>query len=133
MSNINRAIVAGRLTRDSELSYLGTGSAVLKFSIAVGEYMGKDREEYTNFFDCEMFGKRGEALAQYLPKGKQVTIDATLHQSRWDSDAGKRSKIILKVSAIELSPRESSQSSSPQPRPTAPGNIEEFEDEEIPF
>jgi len=102
MSDMNRVIIIGRLTRDSELKTLGSGTSVSNFSIAISEYMGQDKEEYTSFFDCVMYGKRAEGLAPYLKKGQQVGVEGTLHQSRWDSEAGKRSKVEIKVSNIQL-------------------------------
>ena len=121
------------MTRDAELKALNTGTSVSNFSIAISEYMGKDREEYTSYFDCVMYGKRAEALNQYLGKGQQVAVEGTLHQSRWDSEAGKRSRTEIKVSNIQLVGSKKERSSDKPKQTEAKGSTAEDFEEEIPF
>ena len=80
MADINRVILVGRLTRDAELRYTGGGMAVCKFSIAINrrKRTGERWEDEAHFFDVVLFGKQGEAINQYLVKGKQVGIDGEL-------------------------------------------------------
>lgn len=68
MKNIT---IAGRLTKDAETRDAGT-DRVTSFSVAVDDRQGKEKS--TQFFDCSMWGKRGESLAQYLTKGSSVTV-----------------------------------------------------------
>lgn len=63
-------VIAGGLTRDSELRRTGAGDPILNFSVGVSE--GRDKP--STYFSCSLFGKRGEALAQYLTKGTKVTV-----------------------------------------------------------
>lgn len=103
-SDINRVVVVGRLTRDSELKYSNSGLAILNFSIA-NNYRKKRGDEWTeevNFFNCFMMGKRAEALQRYLEKGKQVGIDGELRFSRWEKDGHPRSKVEIRVVEIQL-------------------------------
>lgn len=62
--------IAGRLGRDAELRSTSAGP-VLGFSVAVDDGRGQDKR--TLWFDCTIWGKRGEALAQHLTKGTSVT------------------------------------------------------------
>ena len=106
MADLNRVMLIGRLTRDAELKYTSGGMAVCKFSIAVNKFRknGDQRVEEANFFDIVLWGRSGEALNQYLVKGKQVAVDGELHQNRWEQDGQPRSKIeIIAISGI--SPR----------------------------
>ena len=64
--------IAGRLTRDAELRTTNSGDRVASFSVAVDDRSG--REKATLFFDCSLWGKRGEALAPHLTKGSSVTV-----------------------------------------------------------
>ena len=64
--------IAGRLTRDAALRTMNNGDQVAGFSVAVDDRAG--REKTTLFFDCSLFGKRGEALAPHLTKGSSVTV-----------------------------------------------------------
>lgn len=68
--------VAGRLTRNAELRRSQSGDPVLGFSVAVDDRSTRDKT--TLFFDCSIWGKRGEALAQYLKKGTAVTVAGDL-------------------------------------------------------
>ena len=57
--------IAGGLTRDATLRRTQNGDPILGFSVGVSE--GRDKP--STYFDCSLFGKRGEALEQYLRKG----------------------------------------------------------------
>jgi single-strand DNA-binding protein len=72
MKNIT---IAGRLTRDAENRTAGSDN-VTGFSVAVDDRSGK--EKTTLFFDCSLWGKRGEALSQYLTKGTSVAVAGDL-------------------------------------------------------
>lgn len=65
------ATVAGNLGKDAELRTAGSGQ-VLGFSVAATTGFGQ--REQTNWVNCSIWGKRGEALAQYLKKGTPVTV-----------------------------------------------------------
>lgn len=103
-SDINRVVVVGRLTRDSELKYSNSGLAILNFSIA-NNYRKKRGDEWTeevNFFNCFMMGKRAEGISRYLEKGKQIAVDGELRFSRWEKDGQPRSKVEIRVVEIQL-------------------------------
>lgn len=103
-SDINHVVLVGRLTRDAELRYANSGTAICRLSIA-NNYSRKQGDQWveeTNFFDCTMFGRRAEALQQYLTKGKQIGIDGTLRFSKWEQDGQTRSKVEVHVNDIQL-------------------------------
>lgn len=104
MADLNRVMLIGRLTRDAELKYTSGGMAVCKFSIAVNKFRknGDQRVEEANFFDIVLWGRSGEALNQYLIKGKQVAVDGELHQNRWEQDGQPRSKIEIIATNVQL-------------------------------
>ena len=91
MANFASVTLIGHLGRDPETKFIPDGTAVAKFSIATSRKR-KDGEVST-WWNCTLFGKRGEALAQYLHKGDPVLIqgepylrsytakDGTEHQS----------------------------------------------------
>ena len=72
MANFASVTLIGRLGRDPETKYIPDGTAVAKFSIATSRKR-KDGEVST-WWNCTLFGKRGEALAQYLHKGDPVLL-----------------------------------------------------------
>jgi single-strand DNA-binding protein len=103
-ADINHVVLIGRLTRDAELKYTSAGQAVCKFSVAVNRSRknGDQWEDEANFFDVTLWGRRGEALNQYLLKGKTIGIDGELRQDRWQQDGQSRSKVEIIANNIQL-------------------------------
>ncbi len=117
--SINRVILTGNLTRDAELRTTQSGLSIATFGVAVNDRTKNSStgewEEYANFINCTMFGKRAEAVAQYLTKGTRVGIDGRLHYSSWETDGQKRSKIEVNVDNLEfLSSRQNGNSAQSQ-------------------
>jgi len=104
MADINQVMLIGRLTRDAELKYANSGFAIANFSLAVDRNIKKDNnwQDEVNFFNAVIFGKRAEALAQYLTKGKQIAIQGELRQNRWEQEGQPRSKVEIVVNNIQL-------------------------------
>ena len=104
MADINKVILVGRLTRDAELKYTGSGQAVCKFSVAINRRRknGDQWVDEANYFDIVLWGHQGESLNQYLTKGKQVGIDGELRQDRWQQDGQNRSKVEIVAANIQL-------------------------------
>ena len=105
MADINRVILVGRLTRDAEQSYTQSGYALLKFSIAVNRRrkQGDQWIDEGNFFDVTLFGRQGEAIANYMSKGRQIAVEGQLRQDRWESQDGtKRTKVSIDASYVQL-------------------------------
>ena len=104
MTDINHVVLVGRLTRDAELKYTNTGTAIAKFSIAVnrGRRVGDQWEDEAHFFDIVLWGKSAESLNQYLVKGKQVGVQGELRQSRWEQDGQPRSRVEVHAINVHL-------------------------------
>src|SRR4051794_33292346 len=68
--------LSGNLGGDAELRYAQSGNAVLRFTLACSSTQGagEQRQEHTDWYAVSMFGKRGEAIAQYLLKGTRVVV-----------------------------------------------------------
>jgi single-strand DNA-binding protein len=103
-TDINHVILVGRLTRDAELKYTPNGQAVCNFSIAVNrpKRSGDQWVDEANFFDIALWGRQGEALNQYLLKGKMVGVDGSLRQDKWEQDGQNRSKVVIVASNLQL-------------------------------
>jgi len=141
MQDFNNVILVARLVRDAELKYTNSGFAILNFSIATNRSIKKDDEwkDEVSFFQCTLFGKRAESLAEYMIKGKQIAISGSLKQDRWENSEGqKRSvvKIIVdKVQFIGSKKQEAVQAApvtTPDPDPDIPPTTDDF-DSDIPF
>lgn len=104
---MNKVALIGNLTRDAELRTTQGGMAIASIGIAVNDRVKNKQtdewEDYANFINCTMFGKRAESLRPYLNKGQKVGIDGHLHWSQWETDDGnKRSKLEVIVDNIDL-------------------------------
>jgi single-strand DNA-binding protein len=104
MADINHVVLVGRLTRDAELKYTSGGQAVCKFSVAVNRRRksGDQWVDEANFFDVVLWGRQGEALNQYLTKGKMIGVDGELRQDRWEQEGQNRSKVEIVAANIQL-------------------------------
>lgn len=143
MIDINQVTLIGRLTRDAELKYTNTGFAIGKLSLAVNYRIKKEDtwQDEVSFFNAVLFGKTAESIHQYLVKGKQIGIQGTLRQNRWEQDGQPRSKVEVVINNIqllggrvpdqtqEISP---SQVSQPIPPHQEPPTADDFDDD-IPF
>ena len=101
----NRVILLGNLTRDPETRVAGSGS-VTNFSVAVNNTWtdkSGQRQERANFIECEAWGQRGETIAKYFTKGRQILVEGSLRQDTWeDKDTGKK-RSAIKVNIDQFS------------------------------
>lgn len=92
MSSLNRAFLLGNLGRDAEMRYTANGTPVVSFSIATTErYKNRDGEqkENTQWHRIVCWGKTGEAIVDYLKKGKQVLVEGRIETRKWTDKDGK--------------------------------------------
>jgi single-strand DNA-binding protein len=107
MASFNQVILLGNLTRDPQLKYLPSQTAVAEFGIACNRKFktatGEEREEVA-FVDCAAFGKTGELIHQYLTKGKPIFIQGRLKYDSWEDKqgGGKRSRLTVVVEVFQF-------------------------------
>lgn len=139
MSDINNVSLTGRLTRDPELRVTAGGTQLLSFTLAfntsVRNRQTGEWDERGNFIDCTMFGKRAEALLNFLAKGQKVAIARKLRYATWDKDGQRHSKLDLIVDDIEfLGQRQGAAQPAQAPAPQAPmPPVVDAFDDDIPF
>ncbi|MBA4507920.1 single-stranded DNA-binding protein [Clostridium sporogenes] len=94
---MNKIQLVGRLTKDPELTFApGTGTAVTKFTLAVNRpQFDKSKQQEADFIPCVCFGKRAEAIANYVQKGHRFGLSGRLQinkyvdkegNNRWSTD-----------------------------------------------
>jgi len=93
----NKVILIGNLTRDVELRYTPSGTAVAKFGLATNrtynDTVTKEKKQEVMFIDITLFGRSAETANQWLKKGKKVLIEGRLVLDQWTDNTGqKRSK-----------------------------------------
>jgi single-strand DNA-binding protein len=107
MASFNKVFLMGNLTRDVQLKYLPSQTAVAEFGLACNRKFrtanGEDREEVT-FVDITAFGKQAEVLNQYMSKGKPIFIEGRLKYDQWEdkNGGGKRSKLTVVVDNFQF-------------------------------
>ena len=118
----NRVILLGNLTRDPETRVAGSGS-VTNFSVAVNDTWtdkSGQRQERANFIECEAWGQRGETIAKYFTKGRQILVEGSLRQDTWeDKDTGKK-RSAIKVNLDQFSFVNDAKGSNSGPSTSAP-------------
>jgi len=131
---MNNLTVAGQLGRDAEVRFLPNGDPVANFSIA--DSQGKDKDAI--WWNCQLFGKRAESLAQYLKKGQAVTITGKVSQRKY-TDKNGIEKISTDVQVNEVALQGGNRESTQQPQqrqqvpaPSNPGSFQDMDDD-IPF
>ena len=101
----NKVVLVGNLTRDIELRYAQSGSAIGVSGIAVTRKFnvnGEKREE-TCFIDIAFYGRTAEIANQYLSKGSKVLVEGRLKLDQWvDQNGQNRSKHSVQVENMEM-------------------------------
>ena len=95
-----KVIIAGHLTRDPEIRYSKSGSAITNLGVAVNkQWKGADGEtnKKAHFFDVVFFGKRAETISNHFRKGSCIFVEGELEHATWNSEQGeKKSKVSIK-------------------------------------
>lgn len=85
MAGTQQVIILGNLGQKPELSYLASGMAICKFSLATSKKK-KDGSEVTSWHRCTAFDKSAEIIAQYVDKGHQLYVQGELSYGSYDKD-----------------------------------------------
>lgn len=91
--SLNKVMLLGRLGRDPELRYTGSGKAVATFAVATSSQWkdqdGNDQER-TEWHRIVAWSRLGEICAQYLNKGKQVYLEGRIQTREWEDQEGNK-------------------------------------------
>jgi single-strand DNA-binding protein len=106
MASYNRVILIGNLTRDVELRYIQSGTAVADIGLAVSEKRKNSNGEWIDevvFVDVTAWGRTAEVMSEYLSKGSPVFIEGRLKYDTWEGQDGqKRSKLKVTCDRMQL-------------------------------
>lgn len=104
MADFNRVILMGRITRDIEVRYISSGTAVTDIGLAVNDRRKKGDEwiEETSFFEVTLWGRTAELAGEYLGKGSPLFVEGRLKQDTWETDGQKRSKVTVVGDRIQF-------------------------------
>jgi len=130
---INNVVLTGRLARDVELRYTGSGAAVASFTLAVNrQFTNRNGEREADFINCVMWRKSAENFANFTHKGSLVGLTGRIQTRSYDNDAGTR-VYVTEVVADNFSLLEP-KSDNQQPTPTYPSGTDvTVDDKDMPF
>jgi len=102
----NKVILVGNLTRDLEVRYTQSGTAIGNTGLATNrkwkDQSGEQKEEVM-FIDITFFGRTAEIANQYLRKGSKVLVEGRLVLEQWTAQDGtKRSKHSVTVQEMKM-------------------------------
>lgn len=126
MIDLNKVLLSARLTRDPEMKYIPSGTAVCTMRVAAdrsfGGGDGGERQKETLFVEVTAWGKTAEFCEQYMSKGSAIFVEGRLKLDQWDDrDTGKkREKISIVADRVQFgeSRAEADARKGGQPEPT---------------
>lgn len=98
MSDTNSIVLTGRLTHEPVLK-IASDNPLVVFTLASNARakVGEEWVDRPSFIDVKLWGRQAETLARVVAKGRRVTVTGSIQQERWSTDAGNRSKIVIKA------------------------------------
>ena len=93
MASLNKVLMIGNLTRDPELRYIPSGSAVASFTIAMNrvyKLQTGEKKEEVSFVRVVVWGRMAEICGEYLKKGRPVFVEGRLQSRSWDGPDGQK-------------------------------------------
>jgi single-strand DNA-binding protein len=146
--DLNKVLIIGRLGKDPEMRYTGSGSPVTTFTVASGrqwrDSSGEQRDE-TEWFSVVAWNKLAEICNQYLAKGSRVYIEGRLQTRSWEDAQTGQTRYKTEVVANDMiilenrAPRDSGDDSDAPRPPRLPSDRADLSppsdigDEDIPF
>lgn len=101
----NKVVLVGNLTRDIELRYAQSGSAIANTAIATSRKFTQngERKEEVCFMDITFFGRSAEVANQYLRRGSKILVEGRIKFDQWVAqDGSKRSKHSVIVETMQM-------------------------------
>ena len=88
---INRAVLTGRLTRDPELRYTTSGTAVVSFTLAVDrQFRNQNGDRDADFVNCVIWRKSAENFRNFTHKGSLVGVEGRIQTRNYENQQGNR-------------------------------------------
>ena len=105
MANLNRVFLMGNLTRDPELRYIPSGTAVANLGLAVNRRYkdpNGNLQEEVCYVTVVVWGRQAETASQYLTKGRPVFVEGRLQYRTWEQDGKKRSTLEVRCERLQF-------------------------------
>lgn len=123
MASLNKVMLIGNLTRDPELRYVPSGTAVATFSLAVNRvYKAQtgEKKEQTSFIRIVVWGRMAEVCGEYLTKGSPAFVEGRLQSREWETQEGQKRNTIEviadNIQFLRMGPKSDSQGAKKAPK-----------------
>ena len=128
MATLNKVFLIGNLTRDPELRYVPSGTAVATFTIGVNRVyvtQSGEKKEQASFIRIVVWGRRAEVCGEYLSKGSPIFIEGRLQSRDWETQDGqKRNTIEVIADNIQFLRMGEKRGSSPSKQDAPSENVD---------
>lgn len=122
---MNKVILIGRTTKDTEIRYTQSGKAVATFTLAVDRRFKQDGQPQADFIPCVAWGKTAEVAGKYLAKGNRCGVEGRIQIRSYEAQDGSK-RYVTEVVVEQLEFLESKKKDS--------GDFgEPIDESEIPF
>lgn len=132
MANLNKVFLIGNLTRDPQLRYAPSGTAVATIGLATNRNFttqSGEKKQETCFVNIVVWGKQAEACNQYLSKGSPVFIEGRLQYRSWAApDGQKRSVLEVRADRVQFLSRATQPAAAPEMANSAAKPDDDFAD-----
>lgn len=122
--NLNKVLLAGRLTADPQLRTTQTGRQIANFSIATNRTwtdQGGQKQEAVEYHNIVVWDRQAEIVSRFLVRGGLVLVEGRLQTRTWDDRQGQRRRTTeIIAERVQFGPRAGGLSG---PRPDAGGNV----------
>ncbi|MDD3393809.1 MAG: single-stranded DNA-binding protein [Anaerotignum sp.] len=142
---MNKAILMGRLVRDTEIRYSNSATpvAIANYTLAVNRRFKRQGEPDADFINIVAIGKSGEFAEKYLHKGEMIQVVGRIQVRSWDDKEGKKrwsTEVIAEEHYFCGSKNETGNTATDKPKPdtNAPSDgfypiDENIADDDLPF
>ena len=145
--NMNKAIIAGRLTNDPELKQTQSGTPVCTFNVAVNRRFAKEGDQSVDFLTVTAWRQTAEFVSRYFRKGSSICVVGSIQTRTWKDQNGNNrhateilaDEVLFVDGKSDAQPQNTAQNeyaqipNTPAPLQTAPKFEELKTDEDLPF
>lgn len=116
MASLNKVILMGNMTRDTELRQTASGVSVCSFSIAVNRPYKSGEQQAVDFVDCVAWRQAAEFVSRYFRKGSSIIIDGHIETRSYTDRAGnKRTAVEIIVDEASFGANKATESENSAP------------------
>ena len=134
--NLNKVVLAGRLTADVELKQTPSGVSVCSFTLAINRKYSKESEQQADYISCVAWRNTAEFISKYFKKGSALCIVGNIQTRRWtDSNNQKRyaTEVVIDEAMFVDGKNDSQGAEAPSFNNEAPNYTEQSPDDDLPF